>query len=217
MNQSIRFCMTPDDVQLAYAVSGDGPPLVMSATWLTHLEHQWRSLALPGGLARHEAGEGFLIGHPQTFGERIAENGDPEDAGRLRDGELAITEPPGIRGEARTPDHPTEVRTQAMVKQHAILDELIAHGVPARLLEPKRDFDHYLGHNMVFDTAGFCGAIGSVKTALVEIPASRIVFATDYPQEIRAREAVRDFVRDIRALGADGERILSGNVGLLLK
>jgi predicted TIM-barrel fold metal-dependent hydrolase len=84
-------------------------------------------------------------------------------------------------------------------------------------LTPKHDFDHYLAHNMVFDTAGFCGAIGSVKTALVEIPASRIVFATDYPQEIRAREAVRDFVRDIRALGADGERILSGNVGLLLK
>ncbi len=82
---------------------------------------------------------------------------------------------------------------------------------------PKHDFDHYLRHNMVFDTAGFCGAISSVKTALVEIPAARIVFATDYPQEIRAREAVRDFVRDVRALGADGEKILSGNVGLLLK
>jgi hypothetical protein len=71
---------------------------------------------------------------------------------------------------------------------------------------PKDDFDHYLRHNMVFDTAGFCGAIGSVKTALVEIPAARIVLATDYPQEIRAREAVRDFVRDVRALGADGRR-----------
>jgi pimeloyl-ACP methyl ester carboxylesterase/DNA-binding CsgD family transcriptional regulator len=45
MNQTIRFCTTPDDTQLAYAVSGEGPPLVMSATWLTHLEHQWRSLA----------------------------------------------------------------------------------------------------------------------------------------------------------------------------
>ena len=45
MNQNIRFCTTPDGVQLAYAVSGEGPPLVMSATWLTHLEHQWRSLA----------------------------------------------------------------------------------------------------------------------------------------------------------------------------
>jgi len=43
------------------------------------------------------------------------------------------------------------------------------------------------------------------------------VFATDYPQEIRARAAVRDFVRDIKALGKDGEAILSGNVDKLLK
>jgi predicted TIM-barrel fold metal-dependent hydrolase len=86
------------------------------------------------------------------------------------------------------------------------------HGLTAR--EP---FDHYVARNLVFDTAGFCGAIGAVKAALVEIPASRIVFATDYPQEIRAREAVRDFVKDIRQLGLEGEQILAGNVGLLLR
>ena len=40
-----RFCTSSDGVKLAYAVSGKGPPLVMSATWLSHLEHQWRSLA----------------------------------------------------------------------------------------------------------------------------------------------------------------------------
>jgi pimeloyl-ACP methyl ester carboxylesterase/DNA-binding CsgD family transcriptional regulator len=45
MKQSIRFSTTADGVRLAYAVSGNGPPLVMSQTWLTHLEHQWRSLA----------------------------------------------------------------------------------------------------------------------------------------------------------------------------
>jgi pimeloyl-ACP methyl ester carboxylesterase/DNA-binding CsgD family transcriptional regulator len=58
MNQSIRFCTTSDGVRLAYAVSGGGPPLVMSATWLTHLEHQWRSLAwrpwLDAFTAEHE-------------------------------------------------------------------------------------------------------------------------------------------------------------------
>lgn len=43
MSQDIRFCTTADNVKLAYAVSGEGPPLVMSATWLSHLEHQWRS------------------------------------------------------------------------------------------------------------------------------------------------------------------------------
>ena len=34
---------------------------------------------------------------------------------------------------------------------------------------------------------------------------------------VRGREAVRDFVNNIRALGADGEKILSGNRGLLFK
>ncbi len=45
MHQDVRFCTSADGVRLAYAVSGDGPPLVMSATWLSHLEHQWQSLA----------------------------------------------------------------------------------------------------------------------------------------------------------------------------
>ena len=45
LRQQIHFCTAADGVRLAYAVSGEGPPLVMSATWLTHLEHQWRSLA----------------------------------------------------------------------------------------------------------------------------------------------------------------------------
>ena len=86
------------------------------------------------------------------------------------------------------------------------------HGARAQ-----QDFDHYIRNNLVFDTAGFAGGIGAIEAGLCEIPASRIVFATDYPQEIRKREAVRDFVNDIRALGPGGERILSGNVGLLLK
>jgi predicted TIM-barrel fold metal-dependent hydrolase len=81
----------------------------------------------------------------------------------------------------------------------------------------EKDFDYYFRNNLVFDTGGFCGAIGCVQTALVEIPAERLVFATDYPQEIRGREAVRDFVNDIRKLGPAGEKILSGNVDLLLK
>jgi predicted TIM-barrel fold metal-dependent hydrolase len=85
------------------------------------------------------------------------------------------------------------------------------HGMKAA-----RDFDYYLRHNMVFDTAGFCGVLGAVKSALVEIPASRIVFATDYPQEIRERRAVADFVKELRALGSDGEAILTGNVNKLL-
>ena len=81
---------------------------------------------------------------------------------------------------------------------------------------PKKSFDDYIKNNIIFDTAGFCGAIGAVKGALIEIPPDRIVFATDYPQEIRARSAVRDFVQQIRALGEVGEAILEGNGPQLL-
>lgn len=90
-------------------------------------------------------------------------------------------------------------------------------GNPRHGLKPARDFDYYQRERMVFDTAGFCGAIRAVQMALMELPSSRIVFATDYPQEIRGREAVRDFVAQLHGLGAAGEQVLSGNVNLLLK
>jgi len=90
-------------------------------------------------------------------------------------------------------------------------------GHPKHGRKAEQDFDYYINHNLVFDSAGFCCAIGAVNAALAEIPASRIVFATDYPQEVRQREPVRDFINAIRKLGKPGEQILSGNVGLLLK
>lgn len=42
MNQNIRFCTGPDDVCLAYATSGSGPPLVRVANWLTHVDLDWK-------------------------------------------------------------------------------------------------------------------------------------------------------------------------------
>ena len=37
------YCAAPDAVKLAYAVHGDGPPIVRVATWMTHLEFDWES------------------------------------------------------------------------------------------------------------------------------------------------------------------------------
>lgn len=61
--QQVRFCRTPDGVQLAYATLGSGPPLVKAANWLTHLEHDldspvwghlWRELATRRTLIRYD-------------------------------------------------------------------------------------------------------------------------------------------------------------------
>jgi pimeloyl-ACP methyl ester carboxylesterase len=38
IQQDIRFCKSPDGVDLAIAQYGAGPPLVKAATWLTHVE-----------------------------------------------------------------------------------------------------------------------------------------------------------------------------------
>jgi pimeloyl-ACP methyl ester carboxylesterase/DNA-binding CsgD family transcriptional regulator len=48
VKQQIRFCRSFDGTRLAYAVTGEGPPLVKSPHWLTHLEYEaespiWRS------------------------------------------------------------------------------------------------------------------------------------------------------------------------------
>lgn len=41
--QHIAFCHAADGVRLAYAVAGDGPPLVRAANWMTHLGYDVES------------------------------------------------------------------------------------------------------------------------------------------------------------------------------
>ncbi len=43
MNQQIRFCRSFDGTQIAYAITGQGPPLVKAPHWLTHLEYEFQS------------------------------------------------------------------------------------------------------------------------------------------------------------------------------
>ena len=43
MDQDIGFCTAPDGVRIAYAVVGEGPPLLKAPNWLTHLEFEWSS------------------------------------------------------------------------------------------------------------------------------------------------------------------------------
>ncbi len=42
-SQEIRYCRSEDGVQIAYATSGAGPPLVKAANWLTNLDLEWES------------------------------------------------------------------------------------------------------------------------------------------------------------------------------
>ena len=62
--QQIRFCQSRDGVQLAYARVGQGPPLVKTGHWMTHLEfdlespvwrHFYRELARDHAFYRYDA------------------------------------------------------------------------------------------------------------------------------------------------------------------
>jgi len=69
LKQDVRFCRTSDGVQLAYATSGEGPPLVKTSNWLSHLEfdassplwhHWWKGLSERHRLIRYdERGSGL--------------------------------------------------------------------------------------------------------------------------------------------------------------
>jgi pimeloyl-ACP methyl ester carboxylesterase len=63
LRQEIRFCSAPDGVQLAYSTIGQGPPLMKTGHWLTHLEfdlespiwrHLYRELARDHTLVRYD-------------------------------------------------------------------------------------------------------------------------------------------------------------------
>ncbi len=43
MRHETRFCTAPDGVGLAYAIDGEGPPLVKASNWMTHLDYERQS------------------------------------------------------------------------------------------------------------------------------------------------------------------------------
>jgi pimeloyl-ACP methyl ester carboxylesterase/DNA-binding winged helix-turn-helix (wHTH) protein len=43
LRQQIHFCTAPDAARIAYAEIGQGPPVVRTGHWLTHLEYDWES------------------------------------------------------------------------------------------------------------------------------------------------------------------------------
>jgi pimeloyl-ACP methyl ester carboxylesterase/AraC-like DNA-binding protein len=55
--QQVRYCAAADGTRLAYSVIGNGPPIVKTANWLNHIQHDWDS-----PLWRHWIEE-FTLGH----------------------------------------------------------------------------------------------------------------------------------------------------------
>lgn len=67
----------------------------------------------------------------------------------------------------------------------------------------QKPFESYLSR-IYFDTAGFYGSLITLKSALFVIPKDRILFGTDYPQEIRKPEQAAGLLESLRELGIYG-------------
>jgi pimeloyl-ACP methyl ester carboxylesterase/DNA-binding winged helix-turn-helix (wHTH) protein len=64
LRQQIHFCTASDGVRIAFAEVGQGPPLVKTANWLSHLEYDWKS-PVWSHLLHALAAEHRLIRHDQ--------------------------------------------------------------------------------------------------------------------------------------------------------
>jgi predicted TIM-barrel fold metal-dependent hydrolase len=88
---------------------------------------------------------------------------------------------------------------------------------------PRKSFDHYLEERLVFDCCGWSsgdraaeeGALW-VQAGLTELPKSRVVFATDYPQGVQDDEQVAHYVQAVRAGGDKSLAMLDGADARLL-
>ena len=43
ISQEIRYCLSEDGVRIAYAIAGDGTPIIKCGNWMTHLEFDWQT------------------------------------------------------------------------------------------------------------------------------------------------------------------------------
>lgn len=86
----VQFATSDDGVRIAYALSGDGPPIVKAAHWLTNLELDWQSAVWRHWLANLSDGYQLLRydGRGCGLSERSPQNIDFE--GMINDLECVV-------------------------------------------------------------------------------------------------------------------------------
>jgi pimeloyl-ACP methyl ester carboxylesterase/DNA-binding CsgD family transcriptional regulator len=95
MKQTIRFARSSDGVRLAYAESGDGPPLVKAANWLSHLEFDWQSPVWRHWFGFFSSGNRLIRYDPRGCGLSDWDAGDLSFEAQVADLE-AIVEAAGV-------------------------------------------------------------------------------------------------------------------------
>jgi predicted TIM-barrel fold metal-dependent hydrolase len=96
-------------------------------------------------------------------------------------------------------------------------EETGTESIPQHSRQPRKAFDHYLHDRLFYDCAGWSGRSHAaergaewVRIGLTELPASQVVFATDYPQAVHDDNEVIAYVNAVRALGPKARIVLDG-------
>jgi len=89
--------------------------------------------------------------------------------------------------------------------------------IPRHSRQPREPFDYYLRQRLFYDCAGWSGRSNAaeqgsewVRVGLAELPATQIVFATDYPQAVHSEEEIAAYVAAVRSLNAEARRVVEG-------
>ncbi len=72
----LHLCRSSDGVGIAYSRAGSGPPLIKTASWVNHLQHDWTSPVF-GDMLHRLAGMGELIWYDQR-GAGLSERDVPD-------------------------------------------------------------------------------------------------------------------------------------------
>jgi class 3 adenylate cyclase/predicted esterase len=96
VEQQIRFCTTSDGVRIAYAATGDGPPLVRVLGWFTHLELDWEAPWIKAGVEAQAQRYTFIRYDGRGMGLSDREAGDFSVESVMKDLE-AVVDASGFR------------------------------------------------------------------------------------------------------------------------
>ena len=89
--------------------------------------------------------------------------------------------------------------------------------IPRHSRRPVKPFDDYLRQRIFFDCAGWSGRSQAAKRGadwdrmgLTELPATQVVFGTDFPQAVSDECEVAAYVHAVRTLGIEAKTVLYG-------
>jgi len=243
-HEKLRFCRAPDGTQIAYAISGSGPPLVVNKCWISSLQYDllgpmWPHFVVTLSrfvtLIRYdERGFGLSDWHPTDLSleARVSDLEAVADAAGLSRFALMCTSQGGPVGITYAVDHPERVTRLALYDAHATPtrseeDETISDTyvqlVKAGWTRPDSSYRRVWSENLIPSAAEkdkcwideLIPKCTSAETAIRAGEARRATDVTDLLASVQVPTLVLHSRGDRMNGFAEGRRLASGIEGAL--